>query len=212
MGQLDDEQFDVETAFLIGDLDEEIYMELPELYTKYLKEKGTQNVDNATHCAKLLKAIYGLVQAARQWWKKFKEVLRGLGYEASQADPCLFVKKEGDPALINIYVDDGQCLGNKKTIEETLSELSEKLNITRQGETKTFVGCDITMSDEKDTMWLTQPKIIEHLKQQFGHEVKGKKAIIPATGRYSVTQPKEGEALLSPERQSCYCLGVGMLM
>ena len=56
---------DVETAFLHGDLGEDIYMECPEGLDAEINE-----------CLKLLKSIYGLVQAARQWWKKLIEILK----------------------------------------------------------------------------------------------------------------------------------------
>jgi Reverse transcriptase (RNA-dependent DNA polymerase) len=66
-------QFDIETAFLHGKLDEDLWMAIPDGYDKYLKEKHKKDIDNTTHCLKVTKAIYGLVQAARQWWKKFKK-------------------------------------------------------------------------------------------------------------------------------------------
>ena len=54
---------DVETAFLYGDLDEEIYMKIPPGFAKYL---GTEV--EKEECLILLKSIYGLVQAARQFF------------------------------------------------------------------------------------------------------------------------------------------------
>ena len=61
--------FDVETAFLYGKLDEEIYMKVPEGYKESGFEIGEDEV------LELLQAIYGLVQAARQWWKRFMTLL-----------------------------------------------------------------------------------------------------------------------------------------
>jgi len=71
---------DVESAFLYGDLDEEIYMDLPDRMTGFEDE-----------CLLLLKAIYGLVQAARQWHKKLIEVLKKIGFKGGIADPCLMM-------------------------------------------------------------------------------------------------------------------------
>jgi len=51
---------DVDTAFLYGDLDEEIYMQMPEGMTGFSDE-----------VLLLLKSLYGLIQAARQWNKEF---------------------------------------------------------------------------------------------------------------------------------------------
>ena len=59
-------QFDIETAFLYGDLDEEIWMQLPEGYSDYVQEITNKTISSTTHCVKLKKALYGLVQAARQ--------------------------------------------------------------------------------------------------------------------------------------------------
>jgi hypothetical protein len=54
----------------------------------------------------LTKAIYGLVQAARHWWKRFKEMLATLNYILSQADPCLFIETENEKISYSIiYVD-----------------------------------------------------------------------------------------------------------
>jgi Reverse transcriptase (RNA-dependent DNA polymerase) len=68
-------QFDTETAFLYSELDEEIYMRLPGGYVKYMLEVHNIKIDPSTRILLLKKAIYGLVQASRQWWKKFKEVM-----------------------------------------------------------------------------------------------------------------------------------------
>ena len=55
---------DIETAFLYGDLDKEIYMKVPEGLAKYLDTKY-----NNDDCLVLIQAMYGLVQAARQYYK-----------------------------------------------------------------------------------------------------------------------------------------------
>ena len=72
---LERRQFDIETAFLYGELDEEIWMQLPEAYPDFLREVypyQEEVIHPTTHCVRLKKALYGLVQAARQWWRKFK--------------------------------------------------------------------------------------------------------------------------------------------
>jgi Reverse transcriptase (RNA-dependent DNA polymerase) len=60
-------QFDIETTFLYGELEEELWMAIPGGYPKYMKEKHNIIVDPKTQCLKLTKAIYGLVQVVRQW-------------------------------------------------------------------------------------------------------------------------------------------------
>ncbi len=73
---------DVDMAFLYGDLKEEIYMDIPEGLTGFKDE-----------CLLLLKALYGLVQGARQWHKKFIAILKQIGFQGGNADPCLLIKE-----------------------------------------------------------------------------------------------------------------------
>jgi hypothetical protein len=99
-------QVDIETAFLNGKLEEDLWMVIPDGYPKYFQEKYGKQLNNKTHCLKLTKAICSLVQAARQWWKKFKKVLKMFGYWPSRADPCLFIRKEGKGEIVisnNLY-------------------------------------------------------------------------------------------------------------
>ena len=90
---------DVETAFLEGNLEEEIFMDIPDGYKEVLNE------DTAGECLRLERPLYGLVQAARQFWKKAVEVLKGIDFVGGQADPCLMTKtsKEGTVHII-MYV------------------------------------------------------------------------------------------------------------
>jgi hypothetical protein len=61
-------------------------MRIPEGYFRYLLEVHNTTIDPNTHVLQLNKAIYGLVQAARQWWKKFKEAMAGCNYYPSKSD------------------------------------------------------------------------------------------------------------------------------
>ena len=64
-------QMDVKTAFLNGDLDEEIYMEQPEGYVL---------PGNEQKVCKLVKSLYGLKQAPKQWHQKFDSVILSNGF------------------------------------------------------------------------------------------------------------------------------------
>ena len=63
-------QMDVKTAFLNGDLNEEVYMMQPE---------GFEANDSSTLVCRLKKSIYGLKQASRQWYLKFHSVVTSYG-------------------------------------------------------------------------------------------------------------------------------------
>ena len=76
------ESLDVMTAFLYGNLDEEIYMEQPPGY----KIKGQEK-----KVLKLKKAIYGLKQAARAWWIELAKSLKELEFSKIYTDAGIFI-------------------------------------------------------------------------------------------------------------------------
>lgn len=211
--KLHKKQFDVETAFLYGELEEELYMEFPEGYEEYLFEKGAR-FESKRYCLLLKKALYGLVQAARQWWKKITEVLNSIGFVSSKADPCLFVKAgkgKEPPAFIVLYVDDGGIIGTPEVIDEVMKLLSKVFKIKDLGDMKTFVACDII--DDGNTIWLQQSKLINHLKESFMKEIESMKSYqTPAGPKTIVMRPIEGDPVISAEAQSKYRSGVGMLL
>jgi len=98
MHDLELEQLDVKTAFLHGDLEEEIYMDQPEGYITPGKENFV---------CKLKKSLYGLKQSPRQWYKKFDSFMFAHGFKRSLYDSCVYVKFiDGAPIYLLLYVDD----------------------------------------------------------------------------------------------------------
>ena len=71
---------DVETAFLYGDMEKEVYMTCPKIHVP-------DEVLELSH------SIYGLVQAACQYYKKFISVLKKIGFKGGYPDPCLLTRK-----------------------------------------------------------------------------------------------------------------------
>ncbi len=104
------EAIDIKAAFLIADLEEDVSVEVSEGF-----ETG-RNVDRNNVC-KLLKAVYGIVQAPRCWSKTFTKTMINKGLEQSNVDACLFIlhenKNKDSPAigLVVNYVDDGIIVG-----------------------------------------------------------------------------------------------------
>jgi hypothetical protein len=118
-----------------------------------------------------VKVLYGLVQAARQWWKKMTEVMKKLGFFPSPTDPCLFVKppmQNQPPAFIILYVDDGGVIGTPEVIRTVLDALAKEFKIKELGPMKNFVGCQIHLNRARDTIWINQPKLIANLELNFG--------------------------------------------
>ena len=108
--KLDSLAMDVETAFQYGDIEEEIFMKSP---------VGMEEIDPGSSpedCYQLKKGIYGLCQAARQFWKKFVDTIKkeSFGFHVSPADPCmLFKENELGICIIIMYVDDMLIIGKK---------------------------------------------------------------------------------------------------
>ena len=74
-------QMDVKTAFLNGELDEEIYMDQPEGFVVPGQESKV---------CKLVRSLYGLKQAPKQWHQKFVNVLLSYGFSVCMSDKCLY--------------------------------------------------------------------------------------------------------------------------
>jgi hypothetical protein len=209
-------QFDVETAFLYSDLDEENWMQFPAGYTEYLKETTNQVYDSSKYVLRLKKAIYGLVQAARQWWKKFKQAMSSANYFPSVADPCLFIKKQtpdSDISFVIIYVDDGGIIGTKTEIKRVLDSLANAFVVKSMGEMEYFVGCRIIEDKSQKTIWIHQPKLLTNLSKHFDDVVSQTRSThTPAAPRTSIVRPTPGDPLITPEEQRRFRTGVGMLL
>jgi hypothetical protein len=209
-------QFDIVTAFLYGDLDEEIYMTFPDGYERYLREVRNEYFSSQDYCLLLEKALYGLVQAARQWWKKMTQVMLTLKFIPSPADPCLFVKKpeaNKPPAFIILYVDDGGIIATPDVINEVLKALSRAFEVKDLGKMEHFVGCHIIENSRHDTIWINQPKLIKNLEESFGKLIQTERIYkTPAAPKSVVMRPAKEDKLIEFEDQHKYRSAVGMLM
>lgn len=111
---------DAITAFLQGDLDEEIYMLQPESF-----EDGSSKV------CRLNKAIYGLKQAGRQWNRKLDQYLLEIGFQRNLCDPCVYVTPN---LVIAVYVDDLLIFYvNKSDLDELRNRMHQKFKMKDMG-------------------------------------------------------------------------------
>ena len=97
-------QMDVKTAFLNGNLEEEIYMMQPEGFIAKSQEHMV---------CKLKRSIYGLKQASRSWNIKFDQAIKSFGFEQNLDKPCVY-KRHRDKVVmfLVLYVDDVLLIGN----------------------------------------------------------------------------------------------------
>ncbi|GKE37785.1 retrovirus-related pol polyprotein from transposon TNT 1-94, partial [Tanacetum coccineum] len=85
-------QMDMKTAFLNGNLREEVYVSQPD---------GFVDKDNPNHVYKLKKALYGLKQSPRAWYDMLSSFLISQDFSKGSVDPTLFIRKEGKELLLD---------------------------------------------------------------------------------------------------------------
>lgn len=126
-------QFDVKTAFLYGDLNEDVYMTQPIGYD-----------DGSGKVCKLQKSLYGLKQASRCWNQKFTSFIKQFEFVPLKSDSCVFIhSKDDNKIILALYVDDGLMAASS---EECMRPVIQFLNCNfeiKDFEAKCFLGLEI---------------------------------------------------------------------
>ncbi|GJZ65682.1 retrovirus-related pol polyprotein from transposon TNT 1-94 [Tanacetum coccineum] len=132
-------QMDVKTAFLNGELKEEVYVSQPE---------GFVDQDNPSHVYKLKKALYGLKQAPRAWYDMLPSFLISQQFSKGAVDPTLFTRHAGnDVLLVQIYVDDVIFAStNTAMCDEFANQMTTKFKMSMMGQMSFFLGLQISQS------------------------------------------------------------------
>ncbi|CAJ2658083.1 unnamed protein product [Trifolium pratense] len=153
-------QMDVKTAFLNGDLEEEIYMEQPEGFVIHGQE---------TKVCKLDKSLYGLKQTPKQWHEKFDNLMILNGFRLNESDKCIYYKCDGNICtIICLYVDDMLIFGsNLSAINNVKSLLSNNFDMKDLGEASVILGIKITRSEKGIS--LDQSHYVEKILKKYGY-------------------------------------------
>ncbi|RVW79952.1 Retrovirus-related Pol polyprotein from transposon RE2 [Vitis vinifera] len=147
-------------AFLNGDLEEEVYMDIP---------TGLEMTSNFNKVCRLRKSLYGLKQSPRAWFERFTKVVKGYGFVQCQSDHTLFVKHfpEGKLAIIIVYVDDIILTGDHEEKIDLLKKLlTKEFEIKDLGNLKYFLGMEIARS--KKSIAVSQRKYVLDLLNETG--------------------------------------------
>jgi hypothetical protein len=190
-------QMDVKTAFLNGDLDEEVYMEQPEGFVMSGNEKKV---------CKLIKSLYGLKQAPKQWHEKFDYVILSHGFKHNNADKCIYSKfTDCYGVIICLYVDDLLIFGtNMEGISETKKYLTSKFKMKDLKEVDTILG--IKVKKYSGGYALCQSHYIEKILLKF-QRLGIKEASTPYDSAFKLTE-NSGRAIAQLE----YASAIGSLM
>jgi hypothetical protein len=152
-------QLDVNNAFLHGDLQEDVYMLVPQGITP----------SKPNQVCKLVKSLYGLKQASRKWYEKLTSLLIHHKFTQSTSDHSLFTKKTDNSfTVLLVYVDDVIVAGDSLTeIQSIKAILHASFKIKDLGQLKYFLGLEVAHSSSGIS--LCQRKYCIDLLTDTGH-------------------------------------------
>ena len=127
---------DVKSAFLNGEIHEEVYVTQPEGFVK----KGKEHL-----VYRLVKALYGLRQAPRAWYAKLSKCLEELEFVRCPYEHAVYTKKTGEDLLIiGVYVDDLLVKGTKVSmIEGFKDQMSKRVDMSNLGKLAYYLGIEV---------------------------------------------------------------------
>ena len=151
-------QMDVKSAFLNGELEEEVFVEQP---------PGFIDPKFPDHVYKLDKALYGLKQAPRAWYETLAQFLLESGFTRGTIDKTLFYLKKGkDLLLVQIYVDDiifGST--NDKLCQKFSKLMQSRYQMSMMGELSYFLGLQVKQTN--DGIFINQSKYTRNLLKKY---------------------------------------------
>ena len=201
-------QMDVKTAFLHGDLEEEIYITQPDGF----KVAGKEN-----WVCKLNKLLYGLKQSLRKWYKRFDQFMIGQNYTRSSFDHYVYFRKLRDGSFIYLllYFDDMLIASrNQGEICILKAQLSKEFKMKDLGEAKKILGMEIVRDRQRSTLCLTQKQYLKKVLQRFGMSEKTKPVSTPLSPNFKLSASQCPKTEEEQEHMSKvpYSNAVGSLM
>lgn len=188
---------DVKKKFLNGDLDEKIYMEQPEDYVLPGNEQKVY---------KLVKSLYELKQAPKQWHQKLDYVILSNGYTSNSCDKCLYTKVQKNIVIfLYLYVDDMLIIRNNMDgILDTKRFLTSTFKTKDLGLVDTILRIKVRRNN--GGYELSQTHYIEKIFDKFKH-LSFKEVTTPFDHAVKI-QKNNGRAITQLEYESA----IGCLM
>jgi len=157
---------DVKTAFLNSELDETVYMEIPEGLS--IPAPPSSGQYHRPLACRLLKSIYGLKQSPRAWYGRIHSFFISNNFVRSDSDHSLFINYEKSVILV-LYVDDFVLAApSKDLIDWIRTMLCQEFNMTDLGELHSFLGLQIQRNREQRRLYLSQQKYIGKILEDHG--------------------------------------------
>ena len=151
----------VKTTFLNGDVEEEVYMKKPKIFSSSYGEHLM---------CKLKKSIYGLKQAFRQWYLKFQDVISSFGFVENVTDQYIYEKVSGSKiCFLTLYVDDILLATNDKNLPYEMKQyfLSRNFDIKDMSDTSYVIGIKIHRDKFHRILGFSQETYINKVLKRF---------------------------------------------
>ncbi|GJV48935.1 zinc finger, CCHC-type containing protein [Tanacetum coccineum] len=152
---------DVKTAFLHGELKEEVYVVQPEGFEKPGEEKKVY---------KLAKSLYGLRQAPRAWNIKLDNTLKEMGFQQCMQEKAVYkAVTNGEFIIVAVYVDDLFVTGTSlDCINEFKKRMASQFEMSDLGELTYYLGIEV--SQGKDCVEIKQERYARKILKEAGME------------------------------------------
>ena len=173
---------DVKTTFLYGQLTEELYMEQPE---------GFINKDQERKVMRLKRAIYGIKQAALEWWRALDRSMATMGFRRCISDSGIFVSATRNQlkVVVIVYVDDAIFMGrNEQEVQQAKELFMRTWECRDLGPTKEFLR--MTIERKGKTIELDQRDYLKKVLERF-NMINAKSVPTPLPSGYIPT-PSDG--------------------
>ena len=195
---------DVNGAFLLGEFreNEHIYMKVP---------KGFECFYSLDVLLYLHKTLYGVKNAAKAYWQLLLGIMNSMGYKRNRTDPCLFYKWDNTMGLIMriSFIDDMLVVCNEKYMDDVKQKFMNTVDCNDMGATVEYIGTKIDIDKTKRELKITQPVLVQSLRDEFEFENPNN---CPETPAPASTHLMASGQSLSPEKQTKYRSGVGKLL
>nr|GFA16840.1 uncharacterized mitochondrial protein AtMg00810-like [Tanacetum cinerariifolium] len=178
-------QMDVKTAFLNGNLREEVYVS---------QADGFVDPYNPNHVYKLKKALYGLKQAPCAWYDMLSSFLISQDFSKVSVDPTLFIRRNSnDLLLVRIYVDDIIFAASTPELCDIFAKITcLKFKMSMMGKISFFFGLQISQSPRD--IFINQSKYaFESLKKSSFESCDP--VDTPMVEKSKLDEDKEGKAI-----------------
>ncbi|GJW49486.1 retrovirus-related pol polyprotein from transposon TNT 1-94 [Tanacetum coccineum] len=176
---------DVKSAFLMGFINEEVYLAQPPRFIDFAKHN---------HVYRLKKALYGLKQAPKAWYDRLKAFLIKHDYTMGMVDNTLFTKKrDSNLIIVQIYVDDIIFRSTCQLLCDDFAKIMhDEFEMSMMGELNFFLGLQIKQLE--DGIFFNQSKYIKEMLKKFGLE-DSKPMKTPMSTETKLKKDVEGESV-----------------